>query len=187
MDGIRAYLFSSHVTWWLIAVNMAVWCVILAGADPSATWLGCEAADVARRPWTLLTYSVTHAYASHLAVNCLTLAVAGCIVEHIDGPWRALTLYAVCALAGAAAYVGLNMVAGVSYGVLTGASAAILGMLAYAGCMAPRRLRLPLVVTVVVLLLLGLAGDNPGGTAAHLGGTATGVAVAWLTSRRNKC
>ncbi|MDO4320302.1 MAG: rhomboid family intramembrane serine protease [Bacteroidales bacterium] len=187
MGTVRAYLLSARVTWWLIAVNVAVWCVICAGADPSATWLGCDPADVFARPWTLLTYSLTHSYAVHLAVNCLALAVAGCIVEHIDGPVRALLLYVVCALAGAAAYIGLNMLAGVSYGVLTGASAAILGMMAYAACIAPGRLRLPLALAVALLLVFGLTGDNPGGTAAHFGGTVAGVAVAWITSKDKNC
>jgi len=184
METLRPYLLSARVTWWLIAVNVAVWCVICAGADPAATWLGGDPADMLVRPWTLVSYSLTHAYASHLAVNCVVLALAGCIVEHIDGPRRAVLLYLICGMAGAVAYLGINALAGVSGGVLTGASAAVLGMVAYAACIAPSRTqRVMLAAALVLLLVPGIAGDNPGGTAAHLGGVAAAVAIA-LSARK---
>lgn len=177
---MRRYLDCARSTWWLVAVNVAVWTIICFGADPGVTRLDGMAAVALGAPWTLLTYSVTHVYASHLLVNCAVLAVAGCIVERMCGAWRTVLLYGLCALAGGVVYLLLCAVAGVS-GMLTGASAAVMGLVAYAVCAparVPRHVRITAALAAVVLLAIGLLGDNPGGACAHIGGVLAGIGAA---------
>ncbi|MDJ1159390.1 rhomboid family intramembrane serine protease [Chelatococcus sp. SYSU_G07232] len=81
------------------------------------------------KPWTLLTYAFLHGSWLHLAFNSLWLLAFGSPVARRFGPARFLLLFAVCAVAGAAAHLVSH-----PYDLLpvVGASGAISGCMAAA-------------------------------------------------------
>lgn len=149
-------------------------------------------------PWVFITHMFLHEGFWHIFWNMLLLYWFGRIVGDLLGDWRVLPIYLIAGLAGGLTYF---IVANIpSYWVFgsyaLGASAAVMGMLAVAGMMAPDYIlhliligpvRLKWVVLVLIFLdVVALSwGSNSGGSVAHLGGAAMGFFLAAQLQRGN--
>lgn len=193
---------------WLIAAVLAVFVLqVLFIAMPLgnrrliSSLLGLTADNLkAGEVWRLLTYSFVHSDSSllHVVGNVLGLYFIGREVLPLVGPRRFLALYASAVVFGGLAWTASNWNYG---GLLIGASAGVMGLLAVFACYYPHRPVTMLVFFVLPVtvkpkhLVLGLAAfdllgyflyEFPHSAAtlgiahsAHLGGLAAG----WLFHR----
>ncbi len=145
-----------------------------------------------RRPWTLLSYMFVHNGLMHLFFNMLWLYFFGRLFLRYFGTRQFLTAYFGGGVAGAVVYLlGYNLLAYyqpmADFSLLAGSSAAILSLTLAQAFYQPDeeinlfmfgRLKMKwLVVAMVVIDLLGLTGDNGGGSLSHLGGALFGLCV----------
>lgn len=159
----------------LVAANLAVFVAGLAGGDLVGRFADNAVLVAAGQWYRMVTAAFLHAGLVHLGFNMVGLAVFGSQVEAALGSAPFLALYLVAAAGGSAAshFVG----APGSYGV--GASGAVFGVFgAHVVVARARGLDAGQVGGLIVVnLLLGAA--LPGiDNAAHLGGLATGAALA---------
>lgn len=194
-------LRTVSVLWWLAGVNTAVFVVLtaLSFIDPTvaAEWLALPdaPASLAHRPWTVLSYMVTHIDFLHLLFNMLWLLWFGALLLHVVPQRRLLAIYAGGGLAGALLFMVLSIVHMTPPQPLMGASASVLAIMTAAGCLMPSYrlhlffigdVKLKWVVPAMILLsLLGTWGGNIGGLAAHMGGVAYGLAYGFASRRRD--
>lgn len=195
-DRIR----TAPVLWWLAGVNAAVFVVLTALSliDPAvAEWLALPGnpAQLMHRPWTALSYMVTHIDFLHLLFNMLWLLWFGTLLLHVMPQRRLLAVYAGGGLAGALLFMVLSIARmDALTQPLTGASASVLAIMTAAGCLMPSYrlhlffigdVKLKWIVPAMILLsFAGTWGGNTGGLAAHLGGVAYGLAYGLASRRR---
>lgn len=178
----------------LLIVNTAVAVVLLVlGLTPMRDvlpWLAFSPTGFLTRPWTLLTYGFVHLSPFHLLGNLLVIFFFGPRLEGHWGGREFIKLYLLCVVAGALASVLLFPLA--PAGLILGASAGTLGLLAAYGLLWPDdevhiwgifpvRVKW-LVLGIAVLNLWSALAGASGGVAvlAHLGGMA--AAFLWLRS-----
>jgi membrane associated rhomboid family serine protease len=176
----------------LLAANGAVYLLQLTVF--TSPWLvetfGFAAADLWRRPWTLLTYAFLHGSLLHLLGNMLGLVVFGPRVERRYGSTAFLRIYLVAALGGPLLSLALLPLAGDA--LIIGASAAVFGaMMAFVLAWpdapiyifpfpVPIKARWVVVGLATLSLVFGLTGADRGvAHFAHLGG----FLAAWLYVR----
>jgi len=176
----------------LLAANGAVFLLQLTVF--TSPWLvetfGFAAADVLRRPWSLVTYAFLHGSVLHLLGNMLGLFVFGPPVEQRHGGWMFLRLYTLAALGGPLLSLLFLPLAGDA--LVIGASAAVFGvMLAFVLAWpdapvfvfpfpVPLKARWLVIGLAALSLLFGLTGAQRGvAHFAHLGG----FLAAWLYLR----
>src|SRR3954469_22064810 len=82
--------------------------------------------DVAKQPWSILTYMFLHAGFLHLAFNSLTLFFFGPAVEDHMGGWPFLRYYLLCGIGGAVLSFVFYFFSPAS--TIVGASAAVFGV-----------------------------------------------------------
>ncbi len=148
--------------------------------------------------WRFVTFQFLHGDISHLVLNMMGLFFFGPLVEqHLRTRRRFLSFYLACGVAGALAYLVLNL-AGLAfkwkagflfedmYMPLVGASAGIFGILMAAAKFAGNGTMLvmmviPMRISTGAYLMAALAafnllrgGQNAGGDAAHVGGAIAG-------------
>ena len=136
--------------------------------------------------WRLLTSAFLHGSILHLVFNMYVLFAFGPTLERILGRWRFIVLFLLSAVGGSVASYVFSDVRTLS----VGASGAIFGLMA-ALVVAGRRLRYDITQVVVLIIINVAIGFFSAGTdwRAHLGGLATGAAVAAvfvLPERRNR-
>ena len=151
------------------------------------------------RPWTLLTYMFVHLGFFHLLFNMIWLYVFGLYFLRWFSSRQLLMVYLLGGLTGGLFYViAYNLfplyIASVEHTVLMGASASVLALTLSVAFYRPNesllfmfigRVKLKwLAVAMVVIDLLSLAGDNAGGSLAHLGGALFGLLFGFF-SREN--
>ena len=159
-------------------------------------------AGLSHRPWTLLTYMVTHYNVVHLLFNMLWLYWFGIILRDFTTERNFVWLYAICGVGGAAAYLATSTLVPIATAGLVGASASVFGIIAATAVRIPNyRLNLWLIGTVkikwIALIIVGLMllttnPTNIGSLAAHVGGIVSGAACALASKPRwhtkaNKC
>ena len=176
----------------LLAANGAVYLLQL--TIFTSPWLvetfGFAAADLLRRPWSLLTYAFLHGSLLHLLGNLLGLVVFGPRVERRYGSTVFLRLYLLAALGGPLLSLTLLPLAGDA--LVIGASAAVFGvMMAFVLAWpdapiyifplpVPIKARWLVVGLAALSLALGVTGADRGvAHFAHLGG----FLAAWLYVR----
>lgn len=180
---------SCLVTIFLAGINSAVFIATAAGADPAPLSLHPSSSAAA---W--LTYMFCHAEAIHFITNLAVIVVAGVWLEHAVGHTATLIAYLAGGLAGALLFITACRLLDVADASLTGASAAALALAAGALASVPgilvriRRSRAAVagITLIAVIVLWGLAGDNPGGALAHAGGVAAGLAVTLIAVRMRR-
>jgi rhomboid protease GluP len=183
----------------LVAVNAAVF-VAMAGSGLGIT--SFERGDLLRwgaltYPWAdgagllrLASYQFVHAGLGHLANNMYGLAFAGLLLEPIVGGWCVIVAYVMAGVLG-----GVTSLVVHPAGLTVGASGSVFGLfgvlLGLVVLKDPRvsSLRAFILANCAVYvglnLLLGAVTvgiDN----AAHAGGLATGVLLAWLFRRASE-
>lgn len=190
-----------EATMWLIAINVSIFLIVwivgtFTGDDNAADYLALPAAwaMAVRRPWTLLTYMVTHESLLHILFNMLWLFWFGTMSERTIGPWRLVGAYIAGGITGGLAYLATASVTPLipASSQLVGASASVLCIMTATALRTPDLevnlllagpIRLKWFALLCILLaMLGLGGGNSGGVAAHLGGVVTG-AVTGLRER----
>ncbi len=202
MEDFLARLYAATPRTWVtttvIAVNVAVWAASLAlGADPLMPAPqrlldlgGNYLPATAGQPWRLLSATVLHAGALHLGFNMWALSSMGRIAERFYGNLPFLLLYLLCGLAGSLASLFFSAREAVSVGAsgaIFGVAGAILAALLTKPHKLPpelvRSMRASLLLFVGYSLFMGLTTsfvDN----AAHIGGLATGFALATVMAER---
>lgn len=184
-------LRNLSATVWLIAANVLVFIVLLAGViSPSAVGVPSDVRLLLTHPWTPLTYMFVHFSFWHLLINMLWLWMFGRLLTDIFSN-RALTLlYLTGGLSGALFYIAATLFLPVS-SALCGASAAVVAVMTAAGLrlpdmpvrlffFAPVKLKW-IVLAGILLLFLGAGGA---GFFAHLGGVCGGLSFVLIPARK---
>ncbi|MEI6124415.1 MAG: rhomboid family intramembrane serine protease [Bacteroidota bacterium] len=143
-----------------------------------------------QKPWTLFTYMFLHENLWHLFFNMLMLYFGGVIFTEYLGSKKLLITYILGGLVGATFYIAAyNLFPAfalvVPFSIAFGASASVLAIIvAIAAYIPDYNVRMLFIgqikfkwvaVAFVVLDLLSIEKDNPGGHIAHLGGAFFGL------------
>jgi rhomboid protease GluP len=194
-DHLHALTPRTWVTWTLVAVNVAVWCAMLATSHDAVRltsaalleWGGNSAWEVQHGAWWRLGTSMfLHGGALHLILNMAALLWLGPLAERLFGPRQFLLLYGIAGLTGSALSLSFSAQAAIS----VGASGAIFGV---AGALMTtvwrHHGRLPALfggraktgLTFYVFYSLSHGFGQTGvDNAAHVGGLVAGCLMAWL-------
>jgi len=186
--GGRARGGRPVVTLSLIGACVVVYVLQVLGGGVVENLLAFFPAVAGAQPWRYLTSAFLHSQDSllplHLLLNMYVLYLTGPALEQLLGRARFLALYLVSAFGGSVAFqlVWALTDGGPSYAL--GASGAVFGLFG-ALLVVQRRMRMPVgQIGVVVAINLGLSFLVPGiAWEAHLGGLATGAAVAAVLVR----
>ncbi len=203
MEQLKDFWKNSDGLMRLIALNAAVFLAVIvfrlgywaitgqAGAAEALVidWLGfpSKPSKLLFRFWTPITYMFLHVGFWHFFFNMLILFFTGQIFREFLGTQRLVAVYLLGGLLGGFfyffAYNLFPVFNGVS-GTNMGASAGVLAVMVAATTKVPRLpvklyfvLTVPLwgvTATLLVLDLVNLPLENPGGHLAHLGGAALG-------------
>lgn len=148
----------------------------------------------------LVTYAFLHANWLHLLTNMLFLWIFGDNVEDAMGHVRFLGFYLACAVLAALTHLLFNLDGN---GPLVGASGAVAGVMGayvllypHARVLVLARIIIPIPLPIPAFWMLGvwivtqmfnawLAAGEPVAWVAHLGGFATGIALAPILKRRS--
>lgn len=183
----------------LIAVNVAVFLVVrlltfLLQLQPWALerWfeLPRDFLDFLTQPWSIVTYSFLHGGIWHIFFNMLLLYYAARIFFNYFGSRRFINVYFLGVISGGALFLlAYNLFPAFydSQSPLIGASAGVMAVLIYVCTYIPQQevrvfffnLKLWYIGAFLVLLdLVMIPMDNPGGRIAHLGGALLGYLYA---------
>ena len=193
---------------WLLLVNVGIW-IMVAFANlflwlyksPSnnllVTWLSVPAdwTELIRKPWTVITYMFLHERFWHLFFNVWMLWFGGMIFTRFLSQKQLALAYGLGGLVGALFFVlAYNLFPAFEEAkhtaVIMGASASVLAILvAAATCKPDYGLNLLLfgqlkfkwlAIAFVVIDLLSISEENPGGHIAHLGGAVFGFVYGFV-------
>jgi membrane associated rhomboid family serine protease len=196
---------------WLLIINVGIW-IMVAFANlflwlyksPSTnllvTWLSVPAewTELIRKPWTIITYIFLHERFWHLFFNVWMLWFGGMIFTRFLSQKQLALTYGLGGIVGALFFVlAYNLFPAFEEtkhtAVAMGASASVLAILvAAATCKPDYGLNLLffgqlkfkwLAIAFVVIDLLSISGDNPGGHIAHLGGAVFGFVYGLILRR----
>jgi membrane associated rhomboid family serine protease len=174
---VKLYLFLFQVNYFQGPVDMS----------PLVFWTAVPA-DIqvlVTKPWTVFTYMFLHENLWHLFFNMIMLYFGGLIFKEYLGSKKLLIVYIFGGLAGAAFYIAAFNVfpafaKDLPLSVALGASASVLAIIVAIATYIPNyNVRLFLLgqikfkwiaVIYIVLDLLSIQKENPGGHIAHLGG-----------------
>jgi membrane associated rhomboid family serine protease len=193
--NLAAHMRSWSLTYWLIAINVAVFLIDMMTDRELSVWghFSIATSIGLHQVWRFLTFQFLHADLNHIFFNMLSLYFFGPMVESYLGPRRYLAFYLLSGVAGAAMYIVLYLLGFLirdPWVPMIGASAGIFGVLFAAVQIAPNaRVMLmfppiPMKLRTLAWVMIGIAaytvighGPNAGGEAAHLGGAAVGAAL----------
>jgi len=145
--------------------------------------------SLAEKPWTLISYFFFHEGLMHVVFNMLFLWWFGRIIHEFIGNKRLISLYILGGLAGGIFFILMyNIIPKfaplVGSNVLLGASGSVYAIVIGAATLAPNyQFNLILIGPVkivyialfyVLISFFEIAGNNPGGNLAHLGGSILG-------------
>lgn len=203
MDAFGRLCGNSKTVSRLVIVNVAIYILLLLSelfakvGGSSATFietlvlLPSPFEAMILKPWTLFTYMVTQLSLLHLLFNMLFLIGFGGLLRDVIDDRKILLVYIGSGLAGGLLFEIVESVNGTS-STLVGSSAAVLGIMAADAILMPdRKVRLFLIgdcklkwFAIAMILLTCLGGGwqsgEHGALAAHLGGTAFGMAAALM-------
>ena len=158
-----------------------------------------EIGEYLLKPWSIITYAFLHAGIWHILSNMLILYFSGIYFLNFFSPKKLLNFYFLGAIFGALLYMlSYNLFPafqGLGRSYLLGASAAVMSVLVGIATHVPNmRVRLMLLGSVkfwwiaaflVVLDIVQIPINNPGGHLAHLGGAAFGFVYAQQLTKGN--
>ena len=167
------------VTKMLIGINVLVFLAQYTSNDVVTSMLALYSPNAFSAPWTLITSGFAHADPLHILLNMYSLWIFGEAIENFLGSKRYVWLYLLSILGGSIVFTFTDpagMAVGASGGIfgLMGAYFVIIRALGYRSSQ-----MLGLIVINVVISFV-----NPGiAIGAHLGGLATGAAIAWYFTK----
>ena len=178
---VRGQGFDLNPVLVIIALNLLVF-IITTFSRTSFAYLGLIPADLAARPWTIITAMFVHANFGHLLGNMITLYFFGRFLAMLVGNNRFLLVYLVGGLFGNVLYVLLANPLSMAVGA-SGAVYAVAGVLVV---MTPNlRVNLyfifPMPLWVVVVVFFVLFSFIPGiAWQAHAGGLVVGLIAGYF-------
>ena len=201
--GTTKDLFKQNpVLKWLLLVNVGIWIMVAfanlflwlyksPGTNLLVKWLAVPAdwTELIRKPWTVITYMFLHERFWHLFFNVWMLWFGGMIFTRFLSQKQLALTYGLGGLVGALffvlAYNLFPVFETAKYtAVALGASASVLAILVAAATYKPDyglnlllfgQLKFKwLAIAFVVIDLLSISAENPGGHIAHLGGAVFG-------------
>lgn len=198
IDRLSGFCGGSRMLAWLLTINAAtaltLWLAgavtVFCGHDSSVlyslTALPSDPLSFATHPWTLATYMVAHFSPLHMLVNMLWLFWFGRMLADSGREIQLLWLYIGSGICGGIFYIAASVISSHAPGTyLTGASAAVLGVVGATAMLMPSRrvnlflfgeVKLKWVATgCIALTLLGSWGAGVPPQIAHLGGLAFGL------------
>ncbi|MBI2957399.1 MAG: rhomboid family intramembrane serine protease [Chloroflexi bacterium] len=188
---MRQYYGQSHdlaPLWYLLGVNIILFLVSLAAPGVIADY-GLVPAEVAQRPWTVLTAMFLHAGFGHIMGNMVTLYFFGVSLAEVAGSGVLLVVYFVGGLCGNLAYVLLAP----PLSIAVGASGAIFAVGGSLVALIPRRRVLVFPIPVPMPLWAAIVGGFfvisflPGvAWQAHFGGLVAGLAIGYVVRRSRR-
>lgn len=197
--SVLSYLLIINVGVWLTVAfaNLFLWLYKSSSPNLLVNWLSLPAdvQTLLHRPWTLVTYMVLHERFWHLFFNLWMLWFGGAIFTRLLSQKQLIWTYVLGGLMGAlffvAAYNVFPVFADVKHAAtVMGASASVLAILVAAATYSPDyelrllifgRLKFKwLAIIFVVIDLLSISAENPGGHIAHLGGALFGFVYGLL-------
>ena len=207
--GSMKGLFKQNpVLKWLLIVNVGIWIMVAfanlflwlyksPGANLLVKWLSVPAdwMELIRKPWTVVTYMFLHERFWHLFFNVWMLWFGGMIFTRFLSQKQLALTYGLGGLVGALffvlAYNLFPVFETAKYtAVAMGASASVLAILVAAATYKPDyglnlllfgRLKFKwLAIAFVVIDLLSISAENPGGHIAHLGGALFGFVYGFI-------
>lgn len=151
------------------------------------------------KPWSIITYAFLHSGIWHILSNMLILYYAGIYFLNYFSPKKLLNFYFLGAIFGALVYMAsynlFPAFQGLGRSYLLGASAAVMAVLIGIATHIPHmRIRLILIGSIkfwwiaaffVILDVVQIPINNPGGHLAHLGGAAFGYIYAKQLGKGN--
>ena len=181
-------------------VKMVVLLLLLMGISPkmfiSCLELPSMLPVIAVQPWTVITYMFLHCDILHILFNMLWLYWFGMLFVQMFNARQFVGLYLLGGIGGAVLFVAaynLFPYFDGRQGVLLGASASILAVVAATAMRAPDyKLNLLLVgavslkwVAIITIFIdfISIDTGNAGGHIAHIGGAAVGVAFGYAARR----
>jgi len=202
----RLILINTVVYIMVKIVNLFTWLIAPASASSGLSLLGQYMAlpsdlhQWIQMPWTLITYMFLHEGFLHWLFNMIMLYFGGILFTEYLGQRKLLFTYFMGGLAGAVFYMlAFNLfpvfapIRNIS--VALGASASILAIIIAISTYVPDytvhlfllgRIKLKyLAIGFVLLDILSIQSNNPGGHIAHLGGALWGFAYAMLLKKGN--
>ena len=153
-----------------------------------------------QKPWTIFTYMFLHEDFMHILFNMIMLYFGGSLFQQFLGGKKLLTTYILGGIAGAAVYIlAFNYFPMFSEITKTsmalGASASVLAILVAIAVYIPDysvilflfgKIKMKYIAMALVLMdILSIEKENPGGHIAHLGGALWGF-IYILSIRKNK-
>ena len=207
--GSMKGLFKQNpVLKWLLIVNVGIWIMVAfanlflwlyksPGANLLVKWLSVPAdwTELIRKPWTIVTYMFLHERFWHLFFNVWMLWFGGMIFTRFLSQKQLALTYGLGGLVGALffvlAYNLFPVFETARYtAVAMGASASVLAILVAAATYKPDyglnllllgQLKFKwLAIAFVVIDLLSISAENPGGHIAHLGGALFGFVYGFI-------
>ena len=201
--GSTKDLFKQNpVLKWLLLVNVGIWIMVAfanlflwlyksPGTNLLVRWLSVPAdwTELIRKPWTIVTYMFLHERFWHLFFNVWMLWFGGMIFTRFLSQKQLALTYGLGGIVGALffilAYNLFPVFETAKYtAVAMGASASVLAILVAAATYKPDyglnlllfgQLKFKwLAIAFVVIDLLSISAENPGGHIAHLGGAVFG-------------
>lgn len=171
-----------------VIVFLALKIMVLCGLEQTVNWVSLNGSFVnfITKPWGILTYMFVHIDVIHLLFNMMWLWAFGAIVVRFDGSKSLLQSYLISGIGGATFFLFATIsIPGVSF--LYGASAAVLGVIAYVAFQNGKQ-SVQLVIfgtvqirwiAIVAIALCIIAGgtENIPALAAHSGGAISGAIV----------
>ncbi len=201
LDDIKLeFRKPNNVVVQLIMVNLGVWLFLmtmkllaifgltnLASLVSSQFVLPSDLGELIFKPWTIITYGLSHYGFGHILSNMLALWWFGKILQDLVGSNRVLGIYLLSVIAAALAYLIIGQIASENFrmgGYLIGASGGVYGIVVALATLSPTyRINMLFIGSVevkwialgfVILSYIGLGGSNAGGNIAHLGGALMG-------------
>ena len=210
--GTTKDLFKQNpVLKWLLLVNVGIWIMVAfanlflwlyksPGTNLLVKWLAVPAdwTELIRKPWTVITYMFLHERFWHLFFNVWMLWFGGMIFTRFLSQKQLALTYGLGGLVGALffvlAYNLFPVFETAKYtAVAMGASASVLAILVAAATYKPDyglnlllfgQLKFKwLAIAFVVIDLLSISAENPGGHIAHLGGAVFGFVYGLILRR----
>jgi len=150
------------------------------------------------KPWTIITYMFLHEGFFHILFNMLILFFAGKLFLQYIGRKRIINVYIFGGICGAAFFIlSYNIFpvfeSSLNIAVALGASASVLAVLTAIATFIPNysitlfllgRIKLKYIVAILLLIdLMSIEKNNPGGHIAHLGGALYGFVFIYFGNK----
>ncbi len=198
----RLLLINTAVFVVVTLINVFLWLLGYTGINPAVTWLAVpsDINELLIKPWTIFTYMFLHEGFFHLLVNMIMLYFGSILFLEYLSQKKLLLTYIAGGLAGALFFVAafnifpaFDAIRQGAYAL--GASASVLAIFIAISTYVPDyvvhlflfgRVKMKyLAIAFVVIDMLSIQSNNPGGHIAHLGGALWGFAYGLMLRNGN--